>query len=216
MSNIDETVNMTIRIDKQLKKEIDILFKNLGLTTSAAINMFLKQCNREDMKIISKIESARAIENLDEIIDVTDGIMVARGDLGVEVPMQQLPKFQKLIMDTMEIAKNYNQNIITNLQYIKALLKDYKKICPKSELWLGGPEVSYRAKELLLEFPRVRGVMVGEGEETFFRLLSFYDKNISFCSCAQQDMLEDVEFSKLSEVDRQGTFRLKIQIQAGR
>lgn len=89
---------------------------------------------------------------------------------------------------------------IWNIEYIKALLKDYKKICPKSELWLGGPEVSYRAKELLLEFPRVRGVMVGEGEETFFRLLSFYDKNISFCSCAQQDMLEDVEFSKLSEV----------------
>ena len=58
----------------------------------------LKQCNREDMKIISKIESARGIENLDEIIAVSDGIMVARGDLGVEVPMQQLPKYQKLMI----------------------------------------------------------------------------------------------------------------------
>ena len=58
----------------------------------------LKQCGREDMKIISKIESARGIENLDEIIEVSDGIMVARGDLGVEVPMQQLPKYQKLMI----------------------------------------------------------------------------------------------------------------------
>ena len=59
----------------------------------------LKQCGREDMKIISKIESARGIENLDEIIEVSDGIMVARGDLGVEVPMQQLPKYQKLMIE---------------------------------------------------------------------------------------------------------------------
>lgn len=55
----------------------------------------LKQCNREDMKIISKIESTTGVENLDSIIDVSDGIMVARGDLGVEVPMQQLPRYQK-------------------------------------------------------------------------------------------------------------------------
>ena len=59
----------------------------------------LKQCGREDMKIISKIESARGIQNLDEIIAVTDGIMVARGDLGVEVPMQQLPKYQKIMIE---------------------------------------------------------------------------------------------------------------------
>lgn len=55
----------------------------------------LKQCNREDMKIISKIESTTGVENLDSIIDVSDGIMIARGDLGVEVPMQQLPRYQK-------------------------------------------------------------------------------------------------------------------------
>ncbi len=55
----------------------------------------LKEYNREDMKIISKIESTTGVENLDSIIDVSDGIMVARGDLGVEVPMQQLPRYQK-------------------------------------------------------------------------------------------------------------------------
>lgn len=65
---------------------------------------------------------------------------------------------------------------IWNIEYIKVLLKDYKKICPKTELWLGGPEVSYRAKEFLLEFPEVRGIMVGEGEETFYRLISFYNE----------------------------------------
>lgn len=54
--------------------------------------------NRPDMKIISKIESAKGVENLDEIIDVSDGIMVARGDLGVEIPLQGLPLYQKMII----------------------------------------------------------------------------------------------------------------------
>lgn len=58
----------------------------------------LKANNREDMKIISKIESITGINNLDEILEVTDGIMIARGDLGVEVPMEMLPIYQKEII----------------------------------------------------------------------------------------------------------------------
>lgn len=58
----------------------------------------LKEHNREDMQIISKIESVTGIENLDEIVDLSDGIMVARGDLGVEVPMEMLPIYQKQII----------------------------------------------------------------------------------------------------------------------
>lgn len=58
----------------------------------------LKQENREDLKIISKIESMTGIENLEEIIEESDGIMIARGDLGVEVPMTMLPIYQKKII----------------------------------------------------------------------------------------------------------------------
>ena len=58
----------------------------------------LKQYNREDMKIISKIESTTGIDNLDEIIEVSDGIMVAIGDLGVEVQMEELPFLEKLMI----------------------------------------------------------------------------------------------------------------------
>ena len=58
----------------------------------------LKAENREDLKIISKIESVTGIENLDEIIEVSDGIMVARGDLGVEAKMEDLPILQKMII----------------------------------------------------------------------------------------------------------------------
>ncbi len=47
MNTISNTTNMTIRIDKDLKKSVDTLFKNLGTNTNSAINMFLRQCDRE-------------------------------------------------------------------------------------------------------------------------------------------------------------------------
>jgi len=52
----------------------------------------------KDVKIIAKIEKPEAIDNIDEIIDVTDAIMVARGDLGVEVPYQDVPLLQKMMV----------------------------------------------------------------------------------------------------------------------
>ncbi len=55
----------------------------------------LKEFNREDMQIISKVESSTALKKLDDIIEFSDGVMVARGDLGVEVPIQELPIIQK-------------------------------------------------------------------------------------------------------------------------
>jgi len=62
-----------------------------------AVRKILKEHN-SNMKIISKIESGVALENLDEIIEYSDGIMVARGDLGVEIPCEQIPIVQKEII----------------------------------------------------------------------------------------------------------------------
>lgn len=63
----------------------------------------LKDMNREDIKIISKIESTTGVNNLVDIISVSDGIMVARGDLGVEVPIEELPIIQKKIVKECRI-----------------------------------------------------------------------------------------------------------------
>lgn len=63
------------------------------------VRKILKEQNREDIKLISKIESMTGILNIDDIIAESDGIMVARGDLGVEVPMTKLPIYQKMIIE---------------------------------------------------------------------------------------------------------------------
>lgn len=63
---------------------------------------------------------------------------------------------------------------IWNIALIKELLREIPKVLPDTDLWLGGPEVSFEAEQLLAQFPMVRGIMLGEGEETFRELLGFY------------------------------------------
>lgn len=63
------------------------------------LKAYLKELGGEHIKIISKIENAEGMENLDEIIKASDGIMVARGDLGIEVPIHKLPTYQDTIVE---------------------------------------------------------------------------------------------------------------------
>ena len=62
------------------------------------IREILEDNHGRDIGIIAKIENAEGVENIDEILDVADGIMVARGDLGVEIPADQVPHIQKKII----------------------------------------------------------------------------------------------------------------------
>lgn len=62
------------------------------------VREILSKYNRKDIKLISKIESQTGFDNLDSIIDVSDGIMVGRGDLGDEIEFGNLPKYQKHIV----------------------------------------------------------------------------------------------------------------------
>ena len=63
---------------------------------------------------------------------------------------------------------------IWNISFVRELVPDLKKILPQVEFWAGGPEVSYDAVEFLKKNPAFFGVMVGEGEETFHELASYY------------------------------------------
>ena len=96
-----------------------------------AAREILKSQGREDMQIISKIESHTAIQNIDEIIEVSDGIMVARGDLGVEMPMKELPILQKEIIDkcrkkgrTVIVATEMLASMYTSARPTRAEISD--------------------------------------------------------------------------------------------
>ena len=58
-----------------------------------------------DIQIIAKIENQEGVDNIDDILTVADGIMVARGDLGIEVPQQRIPGIQRILIKKCVLAK---------------------------------------------------------------------------------------------------------------
>ena len=73
------------------------------------------------MKIIAKIENMQGIHNLEEIIEVSDGIMVARGDMGVEVAMEEVPILQKKMI---KMAVEKGKHVITATQMLESMIKN--------------------------------------------------------------------------------------------
>ncbi len=80
----------------------------------------LKECN-SSMKVIAKIENMQGIQNLEEILSVSDGIMVARGDMGVEVPLEEVPVLQKKMIKMAEAA---GKHVITATQMLESMIKN--------------------------------------------------------------------------------------------
>lgn len=85
------------------------------------IRDILAEFNCTTTKIIAKIENLQGVENIDEIIKVSDGIMIARGDMGVEIPNEDVPVMQKMI-----IKKVYNagKQVITATQMLDSMMKN--------------------------------------------------------------------------------------------
>ena len=85
------------------------------------IRRIFQEKNCHSMNIIAKIENMQGVENIDEIIRVADGIMVARGDMGVEIPLEDVPVIQKMIIKKVCEA---GKQVITATQMLDSMIKN--------------------------------------------------------------------------------------------
>lgn len=110
-------------IEFGIKQGIDFIAASFVRKVSdvLAIREILEENNATDIKIISKIENQEGVDNLDEIIAISDGIMVARGDLGVEIPTEEIPVVQKLMIKKCNEA---GKPVITATQMLDSMMRN--------------------------------------------------------------------------------------------
>lgn len=151
----------------------------------------LKEYNREDMKVISKIESQTGVDNLESIIEVSDGIMVARGDLGVEVPMQQLPMLQKLMIQR---CREYGRFCIVATEMLESMKKSARptraEVSDVANAVLDGTDAIMLSGETTVgKFPIETVTYMANIAEN---AESYYDYDYDFDSAREVDITETI------------------------
>ncbi len=110
--------------DLEFIKEHEVDFVAISFVRDGSdieeLRALLKEMGKQHIKIVAKIETKTALENLEEILKATDAVMVARGDLGVELPATEVPLVQKRII---KMANDFGKPVITATQMLLSMVE---------------------------------------------------------------------------------------------
>lgn len=157
------------------------------------VRNWLKECGSPEgeIEIIAKIESRAGVNNLDKILDVCDGIMVARGDLGVEVPFEELPSIQKTIINSCRIR---GKRSITATEMLESMIKQPRPT--RAEISDVANAVYDGSSAIMLSGETAAGAYPVEAVKAMAKIAAQAEANTSYIAHINE---KDYNITKLSE-----------------
>ena len=140
------------------------------------VRKILKEHNSA-MKVIAKIENMQGIQNLEEILSVSDGIMVARGDMGVEIPLEEVPVLQKKMI---KMAEEQGKHVITATQMLESMIKNPRPT--RAEVTDIANAIYDGTTAIMLSGESAAGLYPVESVKTMARIAERTEKDIDYTS----------------------------------
>ena len=159
-----------------IKQDVDFVAASFTRTADDIKEMkaFLKANGGEDIRIIAKIENSQGVDNIDSIIEACEGIMVARGDLGIEVPIERIPGIQRRIISKCVKAQ---KPVIVATQMLHTMIKNPRPT--RAEVTDIANAIFYRTDALMLSGETASGKYPVEAVQTMARIAEQAEKDKS-------------------------------------
>ncbi|MFA6521640.1 MAG: pyruvate kinase [Candidatus Gracilibacteria bacterium] len=157
-----------------LKHDVDYVALSFVRDAADIVNLkkMIKQKNSH-AKVIAKIERHEAIKNMEEIIKASDAVMVARGDLGVEIPAEQVPLYQKKIINMCNV---YGKPVIVATQMLDSMIENPR--ATRAEISDAATAIFDHADAFMLSNETAAGKYPVEATETLARVAGAVEKNL--------------------------------------
>jgi pyruvate kinase len=156
-----------------IKKDIDFIAHSFVRNKQDILDIKeILDAHNSDIQIIAKIENQEGVDNIDEILEVADGIMVARGDLGIEVPQERIPGIQRLLIRKSILAK---KPVIVATQMLHTMITNPRPT--RAEVTDIANAIYYRTDALMLSGETAYGKYPVEAVKTMTKIASQAEKD---------------------------------------